>query len=66
MTCLLENQELPFRGHDESDSSLNTEFLQLLKHYYRLLNDHLETGTVFKGTSPTTQNDMIQAIHDAR
>jgi hypothetical protein len=67
VTCLLANQELPFRGHDESDSSLNRgnyiEFLQLLKDYDPLLNDHLETD-IFKGTSLAIQNNLIKAIHD--
>jgi hypothetical protein len=65
-TCPLESQELHFGGHDESDSSLNrgkyTEFLQLLEDYYPLLNDHLETATVFKGRSAAIQSDLIEAI----
>jgi hypothetical protein len=41
------------------------EFLQLLKDYVPLMNDHLETGgTVFKGTSLAIQNDSIKAIHE--
>jgi hypothetical protein len=63
-----ENRELPFRCHDESDSSLNRgnyiEFLQLLRHYDPLLNDHLETGTVSRGISSAIQSDLIKAIHE--
>jgi hypothetical protein len=36
--------------------------LQLLEDYDPVLNDHLETATVFKGTSLATRNDLIKAI----
>jgi hypothetical protein len=68
VTCLLACQELPSRGDDESDSSLNrdnyTEFLQLLGDHDLLLNDHLETASFAKGTSSVIQNDLIKAIHE--
>lgn len=68
VTCHLVNQELPLRGDDESDSSLNRgnyiELLQLLKEYDPVLKDHLETATVFKATSSAIQNDLIQSIHE--
>jgi hypothetical protein len=64
VTCLLANQELPFRSRDVSGSSHNRgnciEFLQLLKDFDPLLNDHLETATVFKGTSRAIKNDLIK------
>jgi hypothetical protein len=64
VTCLLANHELPFRGHDESDSSINrgnyTEFLQILKDYDSLLNKHLETATIFKCTSSAIQNNFLK------
>jgi hypothetical protein len=34
------------------------------KTYYPLLNDTLETGTLFKGTSSAIQNDLIKAIQE--
>jgi hypothetical protein len=37
--------------------------LQLHQDYDPLLNDHLETATVFKGTSLTIQNYLIKATH---
>jgi hypothetical protein len=40
------------------------EFLQLLKDYDPLLSDHLETDTVFKGTSSTIRSSLIKAIHE--
>jgi hypothetical protein len=68
VTCHLVNQELPFRGHNESDSSLNRgnyiELLQLLKEYDTVLKDHIETATVFNATSSAIQNDLIQSVHD--
>ena len=68
VTCHLVNQELPFRGHDESDFSLNRgnyiELLQLLKEYDTVLKDHIETATVFSATSSAIQNDLIQSVHD--
>ena len=68
VTCHLVNQELPFRGHDESYSSLNrgnyVELVQLLKEYDTVLKDHIEAATVFNATSSAIQNDLIQSIHD--
>jgi hypothetical protein len=40
------------------------ELLQLLKDYDPLLNDHLETATVFKGTSSVIHYDLIDTIHE--
>lgn len=66
VVCFLAKQELPFRGHDESESSLNkgnyVETLQLISDYDPLLKSHLESATVFRGTSNRIQNDLIQAI----
>ena len=64
--CYLAKQELPFRGHDESSESVNKgnciELLNLLRNYDSPLDIHLSAATVFKGTSPIVQNDIIQAI----
>jgi hypothetical protein len=38
--------------------------LQLLIGYDPPLNDHLETATVFRGTSSAIQNEFIKAIHE--
>lgn len=66
-TCHLAKQELAFRGHDESNLSLNrgnyVETLDLLSSYDPLLKAHLETSTVFRGTSNHIQNDLITAIN---
>lgn len=66
VTCYLANQELSFRGHNESVLSLNRgnyiEFLNVLKQYDPILSQHLETATVFKGTSMAIQNDLIKAV----
>lgn len=55
-----------FRGRDESDLPLNRgkyKILQALEFKNSLLDDHLQAATVFKGTSSTSRNDLIQAIH---
>jgi hypothetical protein len=39
--------------------------LQLLKDCDPLLNDHLETATVLKGTSAAIQKNLIKSIHEA-
>lgn len=66
--CYLAKQELPLRGHDESADSLDKgnylEFLEALRAYDPLLDNHLKTATVFRGTSPAIQNDIIHAIRD--
>ena len=66
--CCLAKQELPFRGHDESSESVNKgnyiELLNLLRKYNSPLEAHFSVATVFKGTSPILQNDIIQAIAD--
>ncbi|KAJ4444935.1 hypothetical protein ANN_06734 [Periplaneta americana] len=65
-TCFLAMQELPFRGHGESEDSLNKgnyiELLHLLSNYDTTLREHLESSTTFKGTSNRIQNDLITAI----
>lgn len=65
-TCYLAKQELPFRGHDESSDSKNkgnyVEFLEVLREYDSLLDNHLKEATVFRGTSPLIQNDLICAV----
>lgn len=66
--CFLAKQELPLRGHDESHDSLNKgnylKLLEALRTYDPLLDSHLKTATVFRGTSPAIQNDIIQALSD--
>ncbi|KAJ4448812.1 hypothetical protein ANN_00203 [Periplaneta americana] len=59
-------QELAFRGHNESVESDNRgnyiEYLSSLSEFDHLLANHLESSTVFRGTSPAIQNDLIFAI----
>ena len=65
-TSYLAKQELAFRGHDESSDSLNKgkyqEFLEAVREIDPVLDNHLQTSTVFRGTSATIQNDIIQAV----
>ena len=62
----LAEQELPLRGHEESESSLNkgnyVELLNLFREYDPLLDKHLESSALFKGTSPHVQNDIAKAL----
>jgi hypothetical protein len=64
--CHLAKQELAFRGHDEGKNSLNkgnyVELLELIATYDALLKSHLDTATVFRGTSNHVQNDLIDAV----
>ena len=64
--CFLAKQELPFRGHDESTDSINRgnyiELLNLLSEYDVMLANHLKESSVFRGTSSTIQNDLINCI----
>lgn len=58
--------ELALRGHDESENSDNPGVFKGLINYTAaldtLLKDHLENSTVFKGTSKTIQNDILDAM----
>ncbi|KAJ4449560.1 hypothetical protein ANN_00962 [Periplaneta americana] len=60
-------QELAFRGRNESVESDNRgnyiEYLSSLSEFDHLLANHLESSTVFRGTSPAIQNDLIFAIN---
>ena len=74
----LARQELAFRGHDESTSSLNKgNYRELLQSFCKLdsvfdrrLNGRLEaterpyTGGVFTGVSSDVQNDLIECLDD--
>ena len=58
--------ELPFRGHDEGEHSLNRgnfkDLLTLIAKTNPLLNAHMQTATVWKGDSLATQNEIISCI----
>lgn len=64
--CFLAKQELAFRGHTETELSFNkgnyVELLNYTSEYDAQLNEHLKNSTVFRGTSPQIQNDLINAI----
>jgi hypothetical protein len=66
--CFLATHELPFRGHNEGDGSINRgvyqSALNLLAIYDATLSTHLETSTTFRGTSIKIQNDIIRAVSD--
>lgn len=65
--CLMSKQELSFRGHDESETSLNrgnyVEFLMFLSEFDPVLANHFSSNSVFSGLSSTIQNDIIDAVH---
>ncbi|XP_069696985.1 zinc finger MYM-type protein 1-like isoform X1 [Periplaneta americana] len=58
--------ELALRGHDETEGSDNPGILRGLINYTAALDnalkDHLENSSVFKGTSSTIQNELLDAI----
>ena len=58
--------ELPLRGHDEKDSSENAGVFRGLIEYTCSLDSSLEThlnsSKVFKGTSKTIQNELLDSI----
>ena len=66
VVCFLATQELAFRGHDESVSSINRgnyiESLKLLSLYDGALNTFQENATVFTGVSSHIQNDLIESV----
>lgn len=66
VVCYLGKQELAFRGHRENTESLNKgnylELLDLLAQEEQFLKDHFITSSIFKGTSNTIQNDLIQCV----
>lgn len=58
--------ELALRGHDERDTSENPGIFRglvdLMASIDRDLNDHLENATVFRGTSKTVQNELLDCM----
>lgn len=58
--------ELALRGHDESDSSENRGiFLGLVDFVSSLdsaVKEHIESNNVFKGTSKTIQNELLDCM----
>lgn len=60
--------ELALRGHDESSSSDNPGvFLGLVNFTAALdsvLSKHLSSATIFKGTSKTIQNELLDIMYD--
>jgi len=66
VVCFLGKQELAFRGHRENNESLNKgnylELLELLAQEEQLLKEHLLSSAIFKGTSKTIQNDLIECV----
>jgi hypothetical protein len=65
-TIFLSFQNLAFRGHDESESSLNKgnfkEFMSFLSKYDPNLKTFLDNKSVFSGTSKTIQNEILESI----
>ena len=57
---------LPLRGHDESSDSrykgVFLEVIDLCKETNPTLKNHFENATVFKGTSKTIQNELMDCM----
>lgn len=58
--------ELPLRGHDETASSQNPGVFKALLEYSANLDSslktHFENATVFKGSSKTIQNELLDCM----
>ncbi|XP_073337216.1 zinc finger MYM-type protein 1-like [Pagrus major] len=58
--------ELALRGHDESEGSENPGVFRGLVDFVAsldtVLHEHLQTATVFKGTSKTVQNELLDCM----
>lgn len=58
--------EVALRGHDESDSSLNPGIFKGLINFTAeidvAMKEHLSTASVFKGTSKTIQNELLDCM----
>ena len=66
-TCYLANQELAFRGNNESATSFNrgnyVELIYAFAENDERISRHLETSpTLFFGLSNRIQNDMIEVV----
>ena len=65
-TFYLANQELAFRGNDESATSFYrgnyVELIYAFAENDEKISRHLETSTVFSGLSNRIQNDIIKAV----
>lgn len=60
--------ELALRGHDETDSSSNPGvfrgLVDLVASLDSVMHEHLQNATVFKGTSKTIQNELLDCMFD--
>ena len=58
--------ELALHGHDESEGSENPGIFRGLVDFVAsldaVLHEHLQTATVFKGTSKTVQNELLDCM----
>ena len=59
--------ELALRGHDESPESNNAGIFRGLIDFVAVLDgiiaEHLDNATVFKGTSKTIQNELLECMY---
>ena len=66
ITYFLGIREIAFRGHDESQTFSNrgnyVELSFLIAEFDEKLQSHLSNATVFRGLSPTIQNDLIDSV----
>lgn len=69
VVLLLGKQELAYRGHNESSTSLNQGnfreiFNLLIKRNDELLSHYNKISSVFTGQSKTIQNEVIQCVYE--
>ena len=60
--------ELALRGHDETESSNNPGvfrgLVDLVASLDNVMHEHLQNATVFRGTSKTIQNELLDCMFD--
>ncbi|XP_072014887.1 zinc finger MYM-type protein 1-like [Amphiura filiformis] len=60
--------ELALRGHDETEDSSNPGVFRGLVDFVaeidNIMADHLEHSTIFKGTSKTIQNELLDTMYE--
>ena len=59
---------MALRGHDESENSDNPGIFRglvdVVASLDSALKEHLESATVFKGTSKTVQNELLAVVRE--
>jgi hypothetical protein len=59
---------MTLRRHDESDNSVNPGIflglVDLVRSIYSAVKEHIQSSSVFKGTSKTAQNELLECMSE--